>query len=244
MISTDVPSLLAAVAEVTTQAETRIERLRQRAASDGMPVSCSGCTTAGCCYQLVPAFIAEAIYIAHIYPVAPHKRQAMIDLGTKMENTSQPEWFRSATPCHFLTANNMCGIYDRRPGACRRYHVVSKPEMCMPDKTDKVSVLNTMDLDNDWVLTLARFQVHYLGAPLLPMMLGALPKMIAIASNFLDIAATGDNRKARRYLRDQTWMDFITSKMAQVDPETRETMVAAMSARPAELFQIGRKKSS
>lgn len=215
MINFDVPGLLRAVAEVTGQADATVSTLSTRAAKLGIPTSCDGCTTAGCCYQQVICFIAEALYIAKSHPVPKEERARFIEAGLRQEATDRDLFFHSAQPCVYLTPDKRCSVYERRPGACRRYLVVSKPELCMPGSHKKVSVLNTMEVDMAWVQAMVSIQVEFLGAPMKPIMMGALPRMVAVASEALEQPTS---RQMRRFLRDQKWLDFDQA-MAVVDPE-------------------------
>lgn len=216
MINYDMPGLLGAVAEVATRTDARLERMKAQAARLGTPVSCSGCRSAGCCYQPIATFIAEALYIAKRHPVPPDQRAELIRQGEAMENSDKAEYFQRAIPCPFLAEDKSCSIYEHRPGACRRYYVINEPRLCMPGSTKKVAALNTIELDNEWVLLMVRFQQSYLGVPLNPIMMGALPKMVAIASEVLDQPS---GLHVRRLLRAQKWLTF-DQPMAQVDAET------------------------
>ncbi len=216
MINYDMAGLLGAVDEVSTRTDSRLDRMKAEAARLGTPVSCTGCRSAGCCYQPVATFIAEALVIAKHHPVPLDRREELIKDGLVQENSSKDWYFQQAIPCPFLAEDKSCSIYEQRPGACRRYLVVSPPTMCMPGQTRKVLALNTMDLDNEWVLTMVRFQTHYLGAPLEPIMMGSLPRMVAIASTALELP---DGRSVRRFLRDQSWLTF-DQPMAKFDQET------------------------
>lgn len=178
-------------------------------------MSCDGCRHAGCCYQPVATFIAEALWIAKNNSIPVDTREDLIKDGIAMENSPKDWYFQQAIPCAFLKADKTCAIYAQRPGACRRYNVISAPQLCMPGSTKKVGALNTMALDGEWVTTMIKLQVINLGVPPEPVMMGALPKMVAIAANVLDLP---NGRAVRRYLRDQKWLGF-DQPMAEVDPE-------------------------
>lgn len=195
-------------------ADGTVSALVQFAHKRNTPVSCIGCRAVGCCMQQVVCFLGEALWIARHYPTPKDRRAADIALGLEQEATDRTVHFRQAKRCVFLADDNSCSIYHARPGACRRYFVVSKPELCMPTNTKKVSVLNTIDIDKMWIQSMADIQLNFVGY-IEPFIMGALPRMVALASEVLEMS-TG--REMRRFLRNQQWMGF-DKPMAEIDPD-------------------------
>lgn len=86
-----------------------------------------------CCMQLVIVTIPEALYMlaglfydeqerAWLGSILPELRK-QIELVTQ-PGMSNVEWFKREIRCLFLTEDNLCRIYERRPGVCRAYRVI------------------------------------------------------------------------------------------------------------------------
>lgn len=68
--------------------------------------------------------------------------------------TKEPDWSRATTQlaghdnikyderaCVYLNDDRSCGVYDQRPMACRKYLVISDPELCNIETNPKGDVL-------------------------------------------------------------------------------------------------------
>jgi Fe-S-cluster containining protein len=100
---------------------------------EGKPTSCArGC--AHCCYQMVGIGIGEAFYIAAEIARRPGWKewaQRLFQAAREQSSVGRKEWFGRHVPCPFLVLGvNECGIYERRPAACRYYHVRSPADNC------------------------------------------------------------------------------------------------------------------
>jgi Fe-S-cluster containining protein len=105
-------------------------RMLAQRAHDAQPVSCrKGC--AACCYchvSVTPQEAALLVYFAHEQGVKIDRdklrRQAQKNLQTW--NTLAPV----ERACVFLASDNTCAVHEHRPGACRKYLVVTDPRHC------------------------------------------------------------------------------------------------------------------
>jgi len=108
-------------------------------------VSCTSCSTPGCCYQKINAHLFEVIPLAFWLRKegrdTPQLRARLKDAWNKMECEGFEEFFASNTPCVFLE-DDKCSIYPYRPIECRVYWVFSPPELCCPPSRKTVSVAN------------------------------------------------------------------------------------------------------
>ena len=107
------------------------ETLAQVMARDSQPVSCRrGCHF--CCRQNVTIWDAEAELIANYckekgIPISKAYLEQQLRYGWR--EVAQEDCAR----CVFLK-DGECSIYPVRPLMCRKYHVVSPPELCDPVK--------------------------------------------------------------------------------------------------------------
>lgn len=105
-------------------------------------VSCkSGCSA--CCQQLLYCSLAEGVDLvaAHRDLVAP-RRQELRRLSVMV---LQPEATRRAfwgNKCVFLSDEGKCGVYERRPFACRTQWVTSPADLC----ADPDGVITKIDM--------------------------------------------------------------------------------------------------
>lgn len=128
----------------------RVVKLTLRAAAHaGKPshcgARCAGC--AACCRYLVPLSAPEAFALARDLAALPAGRRKQLQAACRAASRRVLEAVRRLPPadgdaaawrsyaelridCPFLVAGR-CAIYDRRPLACRTYHVVSDPAYCL-----------------------------------------------------------------------------------------------------------------
>jgi len=84
------------------------------------------CTTcANCCRELTPTFSEEEVdRVAHRLGM---QRQEFIQAYLKRsDDDSDNPWQTRSTPCPFLK-DNLCSIYEDRPGECSGYPYLYKP---------------------------------------------------------------------------------------------------------------------
>ena len=102
-------------------------------AAQGSRVSCKkGCGS--CCSQWVGVYYTEAVEaVAEAkrvgYKIDPNRLLRQLKIANDPETTRE-SWFLSAGPCVFLDATGSCGVYEKRPIACRLVLVGSPPEFC------------------------------------------------------------------------------------------------------------------
>jgi len=109
------------------------DAMRARVEAKGEPISCKkGCSA--CCYQkvqigdsearaIVEFMIAERVPFSHSIMQA----QAAHDKLTDAQYWQLPKEERR---CPFLSEDGACNVYAVRPLACRKYLVLSEPELC------------------------------------------------------------------------------------------------------------------
>jgi Fe-S-cluster containining protein len=106
----------------------------------GAPLRCTaGCAT--CCTDAPPVFAVEARRIADALGKRgwARVREAAALLATMPDDPSDPE-YRSAQlehrarglPCPALDPDQRCGVYSKRPLACRVYAAIEHPDHCDP----------------------------------------------------------------------------------------------------------------
>jgi len=109
--------------------DQRIERMKATS-KHGRDIKCQqGC--AACCHQSVDIFAHEAELLWMVareqgIDVDPAllARQALKDDVTWHELSIEDQ------RCVFLADGRTCRAYEHRPGACRKYHVLSDPDLC------------------------------------------------------------------------------------------------------------------
>lgn len=112
--------------------DERIERLK--ATENGRKIKCQqGC--AACCHLNIGIFPQEA---ALLHMIA---RAGGIEIDTaRLERQAAKDddsWHELAPEdrrCVFLSDDRECRVYEHRPGACRKYHVLSEPALCDVEK--------------------------------------------------------------------------------------------------------------
>lgn len=113
------------------------------ATTPGQAVSCTTCTSAGCCYQLVFASLHDALPLARWLirtgKATPQFIQELRTVGEAQEAVGREAWFDQSIPCVFLktteaggVSGKQCTIYPYRPHACKAHLVISPPERCSP----------------------------------------------------------------------------------------------------------------
>jgi Fe-S-cluster containining protein len=133
------------------------------AASEGQPVSCrAGC--AACCRQVIPISETEAMYLADLIDEMPPERKATIlqrfrDAETRIaaagltgtlkfealttveeRRKAADKYFELKISCPFLE-NELCGIHQHRPLACREYLVTSPAPNCWTPTADTIKMV-------------------------------------------------------------------------------------------------------
>ncbi len=137
----------------------------QLAARNGTPIQCrEGC--AACCHHLVPVSPFEAIALAEAYAELPEDRRARVrtridalqerlrETGLRERLDAPPggeegrqlvfDYFALNEPCPFLEDSGACGVYARRPHACRDLVVASDPIHCEDPASGQVRRLPTL----------------------------------------------------------------------------------------------------
>ena len=134
------------------------EFVRAEILTDGKPehITCTkGC--AHCCKQIVIVTQPEG---ARLFQLA-NERGIPLDASRLARQAIQDDngWLTlqgDDRNCPFLGTDNTCQVYDDRPLSCRKYFVVSDPELCDIEKhpMDLVCVCYSVDAE---VLTTAAF---------------------------------------------------------------------------------------
>jgi Fe-S-cluster containining protein len=153
---------------------------RAREAVGMGPVSCrAGC--AACCYQQTALYVPEGITIAVELSRWPDWRllvERLVQaarLACLPESMEREAWFQRHVPCPFLTDENLCRIYERRPGACRWHRVASPPANCALGAEDPIVLRHdTSDVDG----LLMGFCIDYHAEVGTPIVAGPLPLMV------------------------------------------------------------------
>jgi Fe-S-cluster containining protein len=112
--------------------------------AEGQTFSCKrGC--AGCCYQPVLTFEAEAKLIRKLLATEPHRvidPAKLVLHGAMSMEYHASKITRPERRCAFLQDNNDCSIYDVRPIACRNHRSVDPPEKCFDVDGTEVHYMN------------------------------------------------------------------------------------------------------
>jgi Fe-S-cluster containining protein len=123
--------LYKAIGEPTPTTTTTLDLIRQDADALGRFVkqnadpkpTCAGAGCSACCRGVVPVSVREAKDIAAslTFDQAQAVRAARLARRT---------W---VSRCPLLTADGVCGVYDRRPVSCRLHFSTEPPERCDND---------------------------------------------------------------------------------------------------------------
>ena len=186
------------------------------------PVSCkAGCSH--CCYQQTALFVPEGITIALEVSRWPDWRlwvERLVEVARvacEPESMERETWFRRHIPCPFLTAENLCRIYDRRPGACRWHRVASPSANCALGAEDPV-VLRHDTAAVDGLLMGVCLDFHReLGTAVVA---GPLPLMVL--NGMAEILGRADRRwlgaRTQGLLSPQEWMRRRAERVAEGEP--------------------------
>jgi len=86
-------------------------------------INCISC--ANCCKTTSPIFRAVDIKrISKKLRISESKFESMY-----LKNDDDGDWVLKGAPCPFLGSDNLCGIYDFRPQACREYPHTNRKRM-------------------------------------------------------------------------------------------------------------------
>ncbi|HWZ42483.1 MAG TPA: YkgJ family cysteine cluster protein [Candidatus Saccharimonadales bacterium] len=87
-------------------------------------IDCTAC--ANCCREVKPSFSEEEV--DRVARRLGMERQQFIDIYLERADAlSDNPWQTRTTPCPFLK-NNLCSVYEDRPGDCSGYPYLYKPE--------------------------------------------------------------------------------------------------------------------
>lgn len=114
-----------------------------------------------CCYQFVTTTNEEADFIYQMC------KELNIKLSKKrlayQARFKQPSdyfaKFGKRTKCVFLNDKRECSIYKYRPISCRKYFVITKPELCLPSKEGEHQEVATTLLLSPEILASAHMNV-------------------------------------------------------------------------------------
>lgn len=110
----------------------------------------SGCHH--CCKRIVLASLPEGIAIAEKLMSEEDYRFTLPSLMRSFYEQIkflESNKFDSGSSCAFLTPTGTCAIYKFRPSICRYLYVVSDPENCRPESTEKVARIDMSDLEEE-----------------------------------------------------------------------------------------------
>lgn len=200
----EIASALDDLAQVYPTLDRQIQRML---AVHKDPPSCAGCRTASCCYQATLVFLGEGLHLANVLRPTRAQRHELRRSGLTMEQATRAEHFAARRPCPYLdVGKGECTIYEHRPQACRRYFVATPRELCDPrlGPNRKVGMFDCTPIDAQWVDMMFGVQLSFgLGIP--PVMLGSLPRMVAICDEALD---QPDYEAFQRFLLKQDWLEI------------------------------------
>lgn len=100
----------------------------------GREVTCTkGC--AACCHLRVDINGREAALLIAVAAAAGIEiDEARLRRQADKNNDTWHELTREDRRCVFLAEDRSCRVYEHRPGACRKYQVLSEPDLCDMDK--------------------------------------------------------------------------------------------------------------
>jgi len=148
---------------------------RMRATSKHAPeIKCrEGC--AACCKLHVDIFSHEAVLLHAIAA----ERGIEIDMARLARQAAKNDTtWRELAPedkrCVFLDDKDACRVYEHRPGACRKYFVISEPELCDMEKHPGGSVGVCFDVEAEIIQSAA--MTVYEGGNMASMLLKHAPQ--------------------------------------------------------------------
>lgn len=151
--------------------DERVERLRT--SKHGREITCrKGC--AACCHLHVDIFHheAEMLLLAMSTDGIEIDRARLERQATKDDET----WHELAPEdqrCVFLGEDRTCRVYEHRPGSCRKYHVLSDPDLCDAVKHPRAKVGIMFDTEGEIVHSAA--MTVYGGGTMAAVLLQHLP---------------------------------------------------------------------
>lgn len=156
--------------------------------------SCTTCTEPACCSLSTVVFFFEALPIARRLRRekrgTPSDRDRLYQAGALMESMDRASYFDRQIPCPML-AEKRCSIYDLRPACCRSHVVFTDSKACQPPTGQMVASLNTTMLHVETIRTAVNIQ-DQLGIGRDPICAGSLPRMVAVALDFIRAATPTD----------------------------------------------------
>jgi Fe-S-cluster containining protein len=186
------------------------------------PVSCkAGC--AHCCYQQTALFqpegMAIAVEVARLpdWQVWAERLVEAARLACQPESLEREAWFERHVPCPFLTSENLCRIYERRPAACRWHRVATPSANCAFGAEDPI--VHRYDTSSvDGLLMGLCLDFHReLGTAVV---VGPLPLMVLL--EMAKVLGRADRRwlaaRTNGLLSPQEWMRRRAEQAAQDDP--------------------------
>lgn len=129
----------------------KVERAEQAAT-----ITCTkGCNH--CCHMVVAISKAEAELLVHLAGV----HSITLDVARLRRQSTQTEDSWPLQPpqdrgCPFLARDGLCAVYEDRPLSCRKYFVVSEPDLCDAATHVGLEALTWVDLHAE-ILTTAAF---------------------------------------------------------------------------------------
>lgn len=134
--------------------DERVEQMRETSAH-GRDIQCrKGC--ASCCHQTVEMFPQEAVLL-HLVA----REQGIVldnDRLARQAKKAAKTW-RELAPedraCPFLGEDRACRVYEHRPAACRKYQVMTPPDLCDVDKHPGIKVGIVYDIEAEIIQSAA-----------------------------------------------------------------------------------------
>jgi Fe-S-cluster containining protein len=132
-------------------------QLGQKNVETSQEITCrKGCSH--CCYMRTGVLPQEAQLLVETMK----QQQIQIDQARLWKQLHWPNadnyWLQQPPEdrrCVFLSAQGECQVYEQRPLACRKYFVVSEPELCNIDKNPKGRVAIWFDTNSEIIASAA-----------------------------------------------------------------------------------------
>jgi len=119
-----------------------------RVANTQKPFSCSkGCSF--CCHDRIDMSGLEAMYIQEKADVSK------ADLAMGSVQIEEKEFFDlkwADRKCPMLQKDGSCGIYEHRPGVCRRHNSLSHPSLCKREDPKALTTKQAYSLEAEGIL--------------------------------------------------------------------------------------------
>lgn len=112
--------------------DERMQRLLTT--KNGRAVTCSkGC--GACCHVYVGINAREAeLLLAYAAELGIDIDQGKLQRQAAKDDATWHELAIEDRRCVFLAEDRTCRVYEHRPGACRKYHVLTDPDLCDMNK--------------------------------------------------------------------------------------------------------------